>query len=67
MTKCTIPIWEKYMLTIDEAAEYYHIGENKLRAFAAEHQESDCFFYVGNRLLIKRKLFSALLDSLNTI
>lgn len=24
-----IPIWEKYTLTIREAAEYFHIGEKK--------------------------------------
>ena len=26
-----IPFWERYMLTIREAAEYFHIGEKKLR------------------------------------
>ena len=24
-----IPYWEKYMLTLQEAAEYFHIGEKK--------------------------------------
>ena len=26
-----IPYWERYLLTIREAAEYFHIGEKKLR------------------------------------
>ena len=26
-----IPYWKKYMLTLREAAEYFHIGEKKLR------------------------------------
>ena len=26
-----IPIWEKYTLSIEEAASYFRIGENKLR------------------------------------
>ena len=26
-----IPVWEKYTLSIEEAAEYFRIGENKLR------------------------------------
>ena len=26
-----IPIWERYLMTVIEASEYYHIGENKLR------------------------------------
>ena len=28
-----VPIWEKYTLTIREAAEYFHIGEKKMRPF----------------------------------
>ena len=27
----TVPIWEKYMLTVDEAAQYFGIGEKKIR------------------------------------
>lgn len=26
-----VPVWEKYTLSIDEAAAYFRIGENKLR------------------------------------
>ena len=26
-----IPVWEKYMLSTEEASEYFHIGINKLR------------------------------------
>lgn len=26
-----IPIWRKYTLTVEEAAAYFRIGENKLR------------------------------------
>ena len=26
-----VPLWEKYILTIQEAAEYFHIGEKKLK------------------------------------
>lgn len=25
-----VPVWEKYMLTIKEASQYFHIGENKM-------------------------------------
>ena len=28
MRTAEIPYWEKYMLTLREAAEYFHIGEN---------------------------------------
>ena len=29
--KYEVPIWEKYCLTLDEAAAYFGIGINKLR------------------------------------
>ena len=36
MSNADVPIWEKYTLTIDEAAKYFRIGENKLRKLAEE-------------------------------
>lgn len=31
-----IPVWKKYTLSIEEAAAYFRIGENKLRRLVAE-------------------------------
>ncbi len=58
----TIPVWKRYILTITEAAEYYHIGENKLRMMADEHPEADFIIMNGNRILIKRQKFEEYLD-----
>ncbi len=58
----TIPVWKRYALTITEAAEYYHIGENKLRMIADEHPEADFIIMNGNRILIKRHRFEEYLD-----
>lgn len=58
----TIPVWKRYALTITEAAEYYHIGENKLRMIADEHPEADFIIRNGNRILIKRQKFEEYLD-----
>lgn len=58
----SIPVWKRYALTVTEAAEYYHIGENKLRMIADEHPEADFIIMNGNRLLIKRQKFEAYLD-----
>lgn len=58
----TIPVWKRYILTITEAAEYYHIGENKLRMIADEHPEADFIIMNGNRILIKRQKFEEYLD-----
>lgn len=57
-----IPVWKRYALTITEAAEYYHIGENKLRMIADEHPEADFIIMNGNRILIKRQKFEEYLD-----
>lgn len=58
----TIPVWKRYALTIAEAAEYYHIGENKLRMIADEHPDADFIIMNGNRILIKRQKFEEYLD-----
>lgn len=35
--KYEVPIWEKYSLTVEEAAAYFRIGEQKLRRIADEN------------------------------
>lgn len=46
---------EKFLLTFEEAAKYFHIGENKLRALANDNPKWVITY--GNRKLIKRVLF----------
>ena len=60
----TVPIWEKYMLTVDEAAQYFGIGEKKIRMLISENAESDyCFsVQVGNKSLINRQKFEKFLN-----
>lgn len=62
-----VPIWEKYTLTIEEAAKYFRIGENKLRRLAEENLSSGWVLVNGNRLQIKRKQFEKVIDSLDEI
>ena len=62
MKENNIPVWQKYILTIAEAAAYYHIGENKLRMIADEHPEADFIIMNGNRILLKRQKFEEFLD-----
>ena len=40
-TEKTIPVWEKYSLNVSEAAEYYGIGEKRLRQIAGENEGAD--------------------------
>ena len=65
--KQIVPIHQKYLLSIEEASQYFHIGENKLRKITEENKNENWLFYYGQRLLIKRKLFENVLDELDTI
>ena len=65
--KLIIPVWERYMLTITEASNYYHIGENKLRMIAEEHIKEDFIIMNGNRVLFKRQKFEKFLDNATVV
>lgn len=62
-----IPFWEKYTLTIDEAAQYFRIGKNKLRKLIESNKNAQYILWNGNRAQIKRKLFESFLDGLEAI
>lgn len=65
--EASIPVWEKYTLTIEEAAQYFHVGENKLRKLADVSPPPEWVVMNGNRIQIKRKLFEKMIDSVDTI
>ncbi|MCO5475216.1 excisionase [Enterococcus gallinarum] len=67
MTKILIPTWEKYTMTIGEAAQYFRIGENKLRKLAEQNPPPDWVIMNGNRIQIKRKLFEKFIDQIDTL
>ena len=62
-----IPFWERYMLTIREAAEYFHIGEKKMRQIVEEYDGADFLIMNGNRAMIKRKVFEKFLDAATVV
>lgn len=62
-----MPFWEKYTLTIREAAEYFHIGEKKMRRIAEENINSDFVIMNGNRIMIKRKSFEQYIDQATAV
>ena len=67
MNYAHVPIWEKYTLTIEEAAKYFRIGEKKLRQLADEHPNANWLIMNGNRVQIKRKQFEKMIDSMEVI
>lgn len=56
-----VPIWEKSNLTLAEASEYSGIGINKIRELS---NNENCKFvlWVGNKRLIKRRLFDSYIE-----
>ena len=63
MHDLSMPLWERYLMTIEEASSYFRIGENKLRQIANEHKR-ECVVMNGNRMLIKKKNFEKVIDKL---
>lgn len=61
-----IPLWEKSNLTLEEASVYSGIGINKLRQLS---NDKNCPFvlWVGNKRLIKRKLFDSYIEKMYSI
>lgn len=67
MSEIDIPVWERYILTIEEASRYFRIGENKLRRLAEENKNANWLIMNGNRIQIKRKQFEKIIDELDAI
>lgn len=61
----TIPPWERYTLSVEEAAAYFRIGENKLCKIISKNENADFILWNGNRLQIKWKEFEQFADKLN--
>ena len=61
-SKETLPVSEKYMLTIKEAAAYFNIGTKKMRRIAEDNLGTVAVF-CGNRFLIVRPKFEEFIYS----
>lgn len=62
-----IPICEKYVLSVEEASLYFHIGVNRLRRLINQHKTADWVLWNQSHARIKRKKFEQFIDSLNTL
>lgn len=56
-----IPLQDRELLTVKEAAAYFNIGMNRIREIT---NDEGCKFvlWVGNKRMIKRELFKAYLE-----
>ena len=50
------PFWEKANLTLEEAAAYFSIGQQKLRDLT-DNEDCDFVLWVGSKRLIKKNKF----------
>lgn len=57
-----LPWWQKYTLTLQEAADYFGIGYKKLSKFVDEHKEENFILWNGTRAQIKRTMFEDYVD-----
>lgn len=61
-----IPLKDRELLTVKEAAAYFNIGMNRIREIT---NDDSCKFvlWVGNKRMIKRELFKAYLEEAYSI
>lgn len=57
-----VPIWERSLLTINEAADYTGIGIHKLRRLA-DKRNSNLVIWIGSRRMFKRRKLDEYLDN----
>lgn len=62
MKKSEIPPQTRYSITIEEAAGYSLIGENRLRKIIEEDKTLDWVLRVGSQVRVKRVQFEKWLD-----
>lgn len=56
-----VPLWERAVLTLEEASAYTGIGINKLRQMS-NAKNCDYLIWVGNRRMLKRKKLDEFLE-----
>lgn len=65
-----VPIWEKHLLTINEAAQFFNMGQKKLRNIAKDdllRGNAEFTIANGNRILFKREEFMKYLNKCSSI
>ena len=66
-TRGESPVWEKYMLSTEEASAYFHIGINKLRRIISLNPTAEWILWNGSHAYIKRRVFEQFIDRIDSI
>ena len=67
MKAIIVPVCDKYGLTIEEAAAYFGIGEEKIRKLISNNPDADYLLKNGRKSVIKRKRFEEYLNNIDSI
>ena len=62
-----IPLWQRYSLSVPEAAKYFGIGEGRIYQIIAEHPRSEFILEIGSHVKIKRVLIERFLDAASCV
>jgi len=58
---------DKFLLTVEEASDYFGIGQKKLRQIIVNNLDAGIIIQNGVKYLIKRQRFEAYLNELTAI
>ena len=64
--KQPIPVKDKFLLTINEASEYFSIGQKNMRRIAVHHLDSFSIFQGNRYLIIRSKCEEYIISCLKT-
>ena len=62
-----IPFYDCYLLTVEEAAAYFHIGNRKFYEVVSNNRGAKWILYNGRRIMIKKDLFAKWIDQQTVI
>lgn len=65
--KTVVPLWHKHLLTVQEASQYFNIGEKKIRQLIQENNTASYLLTNGAKVLIKRSLFEQFINETSSI
>ena len=57
-----VPLWEKYALTITEAAQYFNVTRNRIYRMIEKDKNASFIIRDGKHVLIKRRMLEDYLD-----
>lgn len=67
LVNAKVRVSEKEVITLEEAAALYSIGENKLRALISNNPNAPWIFRSGSWIRIKRKQFDRFIDGVDSL